>query len=155
MAGLACFFPKSLLKVPCIVWFFFMLLQASLSPREGPALPRPVLPLTELRSVSAGDTTRPWPPAALPARAPHDRWCGRRRRRRRRSPGNASYLDSDISEKSPSASRDKKGHAFGACRCADTVFQDLEISAGRRACVTGGGRLGMTKDNSAVAVTDT
>ncbi|XP_052601493.1 putative uncharacterized protein GUCA1ANB [Peromyscus californicus insignis] len=107
-----------------------MLLQASLSPREGPALPRPVLPLTELRSVSAGDTTRPWPPAALPARAPHDRWCGRRRRRRRRrSPGNASYLDSDISEKSPSASRDKKSHAFRACRCADTVFQDSQKSS--------------------------
>ncbi|XP_057650500.1 putative uncharacterized protein GUCA1ANB [Chionomys nivalis] len=99
--------------------------KASLSPREGPSLPRPVLPLTELRRVSPGDTTRPWSPAALPARAPRDRWCGRRRR----SPGNASYLDSDISEKSPSASRDKKSHAFRACHCADVVFQDSQKSS--------------------------
>ncbi|XP_003506112.1 uncharacterized protein 114841037 [Cricetulus griseus] len=102
-----------------------MLLQASLSPREGPCLPRPVLPLIELRSVSTGDTTRPWPPAALPARAPRGGGCGRRRR----SPGNASYLDSDISEKSPSAPRDKKSHAFRACHCWDVVFQDSQKSS--------------------------
>ncbi|KAM5166809.1 LOW QUALITY PROTEIN: ciliary microtubule inner protein 3, partial [Callospermophilus lateralis] len=41
---------------------------------------------TELRKVSPGDSTRP-SPAVLPARAPGDRCCGRRR-----SPGNASYL---------------------------------------------------------------
>nr|XP_034377589.1 uncharacterized protein 114841037 isoform X1 [Arvicanthis niloticus] len=114
-----------------MVWFFFMLLQADLSPREGPSVPRPVLPQTEPRSVFPEDTSRPWPPAALPARAPGDRWCGRRRRRRRRrrrSPGNASYLDSDISEKPHSASGDEESHALRACHCADIAFQDSQKS---------------------------
>ncbi|XP_051008623.1 putative uncharacterized protein GUCA1ANB, partial [Acomys russatus] len=98
------------------------LLAAALSPREGPSFPGPVPLQTELRSVSPGDTTRPWPPAAFPARAPGDRWCGRRRR----SLGNASYLDSDNSERFPSASRDQKSHAFRSCHCLDIVFQDLQ-----------------------------
>lgn len=107
-----------------MVWFFFMLLQADLSRREGLSVPRPVLPQTEPRSVFPGDTSRPWPPAALPARAPGDRWCGRRRR----SPGNASYLDSDISEKSCSASRAQKSRALRTCRCEDTAFQESQKS---------------------------
>ncbi|EDL23563.1 putative uncharacterized protein GUCA1ANB isoform 1 [Mus musculus] len=98
--------------------------QADLSPREGPSVPRPVLLQTEPRSVFPGDTSRPWSPAALPARAPGDRWCGRRRR----SPGNASYLDSDISEKSRSASEEEKSHALGACHCAENAFQDSQKS---------------------------
>eukprot|EP00072_Mus_musculus_P048609 XP_006525130.1 PREDICTED: uncharacterized protein LOC75462 isoform X1 [Mus musculus] len=125
--------------------------QADLSPREGPSVPRPVLLQTEPRSVFPGDTSRPWSPAALPARAPGDRWCGRRRR----SPGNASYLDSDISEKSRSASEEEKSHALGACHCAENAFQDLQISAGRQAYVTGGGGPLMTKYSTAVAVTNT
>ena len=44
--GLACFLPKNLLKVPCTVWFFFMLPQAARAPEEdrpSVALPCPAL----------------------------------------------------------------------------------------------------------------
>lgn len=46
MLGLACFLPKNLLKVPCTVWFFFMLPQATRAPgkdRPSVALPCPGL----------------------------------------------------------------------------------------------------------------
>ncbi|KAL6078920.1 hypothetical protein STEG23_025490 [Scotinomys teguina] len=37
-----------------------------------------------------------------------------------------AFHDNDISEKSPSASRDKKSHAFRARHCSDIVFQDSQ-----------------------------
>lgn len=87
LLGLACFLPKILLKVPCTVWFFFMLPQATRAPgkdRPSVALRCPGLnPAPSPRALY-----RPMSPAVLPARATGDRWCGRRR-----SPGNASYLD--------------------------------------------------------------
>lgn len=45
MLELAFFLPKNLLRVPCIVWFFFMLPQASRTP--GKAVPRSPCPAPE------------------------------------------------------------------------------------------------------------
>lgn len=85
--GLACFLPKILLKVPCTVWFFFMLPPAARAPGQGrpPAAPRcPDRTPHLLPTHSTGPCPRSPP---RPRDGTGDRWCGRRR-----SPGNASYL---------------------------------------------------------------
>lgn len=66
---MACLFPKSLLKVPCTVWFFFMLPQAARAP--GKDLASLVLPCPGLHSARCPPGLyRPMSAAVLPARAP-------------------------------------------------------------------------------------